>query len=83
MKSDYLIIVEELIESAGAVGLCPACHSEEVRVGGEGAARKAYGIATERWKDGSFGREDRDSIMRLVKGALDDIPIECRTCASP
>ena len=71
MKGNTLVVVEELLRQVGAVVKCSACHGYDIRAFDDNAERIAYQRATNAWQDGSFGRVDREKVIRLVKSELD------------
>ena len=80
MKGNCLMVAEELVRVVGAIVKCPACHGYDIRV--EDREPKAYARATNAWKDGSFGRMEREEVIRLVTSELDAAPLSCSSCSS-
>lgn len=80
MKGNHLIVLEELVKEVGLVVMCPSCHGYEVRAFDESGERMAYARATELWKSGSFGRMEREQVIRLVEDQINAYPHECPAC---
>ena len=73
--------IEEIVAQAGvAVGMQSAswdCREHEDL----DAEQMAYAMATNNWKEGHYGpMVTREEVMAAVKGAIDDIAIECHDC---
>lgn len=76
---DYQEFIGIAIE-AGALKACPIHSDVTINQCNPDAERRAYAMATNKWKAGElFG--DREDIMEGVKDAIDQSADECPVCS--
>jgi hypothetical protein len=80
MNSETRPTLEEYAKEAGAIIMCPSCHSNEISAGDSAAESMAYAMATNAWKRGEFRMDSREEIMDLMKSVLTDANIKCPSC---
>jgi hypothetical protein len=82
MNSDTEILVSEILAKSGAVTKCQSCGNYLVLAYDDEAEKKAYGMATNAWKDGErgFRSMEREEVTGLVKQALIHAPSKCPSC---
>lgn len=80
--NDHMMTEDDLAGiciEAGALKVCPAHPHVVVNQGDPEAERRAYAIATNRWKAGGL-IEDRPDVMEGIKHALEMAADECPEC---
>jgi hypothetical protein len=65
---------------AGAVKTCPLHSGVVINQGDPEADRRAYAIATNKWKEGELAGDGED-ITAGIKNAIDMAADECPVCA--
>lgn len=74
-EDDFAAIAIE----AGAIKVCPFHPQVTVNQGDPAANKRAYAIATNRWKAGDL-LDDREGIMDGIRQAIDMAADECPVC---
>lgn len=70
---------EAIAIEAGAIEICPLHHGVTINKSSIKAEKRAYAIATNRWKAGEI-LDEREGIMEGIKQVIDMAAYECPAC---
>lgn len=82
MNSDTEILVSEILATSEAVAKCEVCGNYLIATDDPDAADKAFGMATNAWKNGDRGFRgmDRKDVIDAIQRALILAPSKCPSC---
>ena len=80
MNAHVQIALEEIAKEAGAIIPCEICGNYDVIAFDDDAEAKAYGIATNEWKQGAFRTTSLEEVRSLMKAVLRNANHRCPSC---